>query len=47
MIANEQYKFTERQRQLSENQMRKTDVTIKAVEALADDAKMFRSLGRL
>ena len=32
MIANEQYKFTERQSQLTKNQLLKTNVVIKEVE---------------
>ena len=47
MIAVEQYKFTERQSQLTKNQLAKTQVTIKEVEGSKPDQVMYRSLGRL
>ena len=47
MISIEQYKFTERQSQLTRNQLAKTKVTITEVEKSKPDQKMFRGLGRL
>lgn len=47
MVAIEQHKFSERQAQLSNNQLKKTEVTIKEVEKSQADQIMYRSLGRL
>ena len=47
MIAVEQYKFAEKQAQLTKNQLLKTNVVITEVEKSKPDQKMYRSLGRL
>ena len=47
MIAVEQYKFTERQSQLTRNQLAKTKITITEVEKQKPEQKMYRGLGRL
>ena len=43
----EQYKFAERQAQLTKNQLAKTKVTIVEVNKVKPETKMYRSLGRL
>ena len=47
MISMEQYKFAERQKQLTANQLNKTKVVIDEVNKAKEDTKMYRSLGRL
>ena len=47
MVAMEQYKFAERQAQLTKNQLAKTKVTIVEVDKVKEETKMYRSLGRL
>ena len=43
----EQFKFAERQAQLTKNQLAKTKVTIVEVDKVNPETKMYRSLGRL
>ena len=45
MIANEQFKFTEKQSQLTKNQLLKTNVTIDEIKKTKEDTKMYRILG--
>ena len=47
VVKFEQFKFTQRQAQLTANQLQKTKVTMKEVEGAKPDQRMFRSLGRL